>query len=593
MLEQRNLIFAVVASVAILLAYEYLYEVPRLESLQRAQEQSDVSGQKAAGQKAVPARPGGAPDAARPPVPGAPPSPNAPAPELRRSENRAESRATALAAMPRLAIRSARLKGSISLAGARIDDLTLSDYRETLEEDSAKVVLLSPTGGETAYYAQFNWVADDRDIALPKDDTLWRADRNTLTPETPVTLHWDNGKGLRFVTRYALDENYMFTVTQRVENHGKSAVTLYPYGLVSRTGTPEVTRFWILHEGLIGVFNKTLKEIDYDDLQDDRVIQETTTGGWIGITDKYWLAAVIPDPTEPATARFSYWKSDGRDHYQTDMLGGAIKLAPGATAETVNRLFAGAKEVRLLDRYEAELSVDRFDLAVDFGWFYFLTKPIFYVLDYFYDWLGNFGLAIFLLTVLIKVLFFPLANKSYRSMSKMKQLQPEIVKLRERFKDDRARVNQEMMTLYRERKINPASGCLPILVQVPVFFALYKVLFVTIEMRHTPFYGWIKDLSAPDPTTLFNLFGLIPYDPPSFMMIGAWPIIMGASMFLQTKLNPQPADPMQAKLFLFLPLIFTVFLAQFPAGLVIYWAWNNTLSIAQQWVIMRRTRLTS
>ena len=409
--------------------------------------------------------------------------------------------------------------------------------------------------------------------------------------ERPVTLTWDNGDGVKFIRRIALDENYMFTVTQRVENRRTNPITLHPYGLVSRTDTPSVSVFWILYEGAIGVFNGTLSEIDYDDMRDDGRIEKASTGGWIGITDKYWLTALVPDREAPFTGSFNHrMTDDGRDRYQVDYIRSAEVVPAGGAVEVVNRLFVGAKEVEILDAYMDEngLSIASFDKAVDFGWFYFITKPLFYVLRYFSNLLGNFALSILLLTVIVKLIFFPLANKSYRAMSSMKKLQPEITRLRDRYKNDRQRMNREMMDLYKRAKTNPAAGCLPIVIQIPVFFALYKVLFVTIEMRHAPAFGWIQDLSARDPTSIFNLFGLIPWDPPSFLLIGIWPLIMGLSMYLQQRLNPQPADPVQAKIFMMLPVIFTVVLAPFPAGLVIYWTWNNMLSIAQQWVIMKR-----
>jgi len=417
---------------------------------------------------------------------------------------------------------------------------------------------------------------------------VWKADRDVLAPNEPVTLSWNNGQGLVFYRRFALDENYMFTVTQRVENKSAQPVTLYSYGLISRSGTPKTLGYYILHEGPLGVLDGTLDEVKYADLREKGVIEKQSTGGWIGITDKYWLVALVPDQKTKIKARFDYAKTNGLDKYQVDFLGPETTIPAGGEAHVTNRLFAGAKEVRLLDSYAKNLGIDRFDLAVDFGWFYFLTKPIFYVLNYFNAVLGNFGLAILLLTVLIKGAFFPLANKSYRAMSKMKKLQPEMLRLRERFKEDRARLNQEMMALYKKEKVNPTAGCLPIVIQIPVFFALYKVLFVTIEMRHAPFFGWIRDLSAPDPLLVSNLFGLIPWDPPQLLHVGVWPLIMGITMYLQQKLNPQPPDPTQAKIFLALPVVFTFLLARFPAGLVIYWAWNNTLSIAQQWLIMRR-----
>jgi len=396
--------------------------------------------------------------------------------------------------------------------------------------------------------------------------------------------------GLRFERVIALDRDYMFTVTQRVVNQGAQPVTLFPYGRIVRAGTPTTAGFYILHEGLIGVLNGTLREVDYDDLpeQEGGRIREGSTGGWLGITDKYWLVALAPDQQQKVAGEFSVNDEGGVPHYQADYLGDGVTVAPGAAAESASRLFAGAKEVKLLERYRDQLGLPLFERAVDFGLLWFLTQPIFWVLDKIYRVVGNFGVAILLLTVMVKLLFLPLANKSYRAMSQMKKLAPQIQELRERLGDNREKLNQEMMALYKREKVNPVSGCLPVVVQIPVFFALYKVLFVTIEMRHAPFFGWIQDLSAPDPTSVFNLFGLVPWDPPHLLAIGAWPLVMGLTMFLQQKLNPPPPDPVQAKMFMALPVVFTFMLAKFPAGLVIYWAWNNVLSIAQQRFIMWR-----
>lgn len=505
-----------------------------------------------------------------------------------------ESRETALAETPRVSIDSPRLRGSIALTGARIDDLTLRDYRRTVKPSSENIVLLRPTGSARPYYSEFGWLG--RDVRTPDRKSEWRADRASLAPGRPLTLSWDNGEGLRFEQVIALDENYMFSVTQRVHNSGSAPVTLYPYGLVSRTGRPDILGFYILHEGLLGVFDETLKEVDYDDLEPGKPIRQETTGGWLGITDKYWLVALIPNQDATVETSFNVGAREGLDKYQADFRAPAVEVPAGGSAEVTNRLFAGAKEVRLLDRYEREAGIPRFDLAVDFGWFYFLTKPIFYAIDWLYVALGNFGLAILALTVVIKLIFFPLANKSYRAMSKMKLLQPKIVEMRERFGDDRMRLNQEMMALYKREKVNPAAGCLPILVQIPVFFALYKVLFVTLEMRHAPFFGWIEDLSAPDPLGILTLFGLVAWNVPPMLEIvniGIWPILMGLTMYLQQKLNPPPPDPTQARIMMMLPFLFTFLLAKFPAGLVIYWTWNNLLSIAQQWVIMRGVQRAS
>ena len=576
MTDQRNLILAVAISIAIVLGFQYFYEVPRVQQL---------ADQQAAQQALEPA-----------PVPGAeaplpsdvPAPPGTPVTSVTPTAVAAASRDAALSATARVAIESPRLHGSITLTGGRIDDLTLADYRETTDPESPEITLLSPAGATRAYYAEFGWVPAESGTAVPVAATEWRADRGTLAPGEPVTLSWDNGAGLRFTRRIALDDNYMFTVTQAVKNSGVAPVTLYPYGLISRSETPETLGFYILHEGLLGVFDGTLLEIDYDDLQEDGKQNVSSTGGWIGITDKYWLMALLPDQSDPFNGRFFHTLRDGTDKYQVDFQRGAVVVPAGGTAEVTDRLFAGAKEVQLINEYDEKFEIVRFDLVIDWGWYPFLTKPIFIALDYFNRWLGNFGLAILLLTIIIKALFFPLANKSYKAMSKMKKLQPKMTELRERYGDDKARMQKEIMLLYKAEKVNPMSGCLPIVVQIPVFFALYKVLFVTIEMRHAPFFGWIKDLSAPDPTSLINLFGLLPFDSPEFLAIGVWPLIMGLTMLLQQRLNPQPADPMQAKIMMALPIVFTFIFARVPAGLVIYWVWNNVLSIAQQWIIMRK-----
>jgi len=570
-MDQRNLLIAIVASLAIIFGFQFLMGelYPDRNKPPQTTETGTTTGTTTGEGVPRPAAPGG-------PV-------QAPAVD----------RAQVLAESPRIAIDNGVMDGSLTLRGGRIDDLRLKKFRETLDDDSPEVTLLSPTGSKSAYYAAFGWVAaagDDR--AMPNGDTEWRGLGSTLAPGQPVTLTWDNGDGLAFTRTISIDESYMFEITQTVRNQGSAPVSLFPYSFISRTNPPPVLGFYILHEGPIGVLDETLQEVDYDDLDDDGTVSYANTGGWIGITDKYWLVSLIPDGAADATGRFSHVVVEGQNRYQADFTGSARQVAPGATVSVTTHLFAGAKEVQVLDGYADEYGIDKFDRAIDFGWFYFLTKPLFYVLIYINGQVGNFGIAILILTVLIKLVMFPLANKSYRSMSRMKALQPEITELRERFGEDKQRLNQEMMGLYKEKKVSPAAGCLPIAVQIPVFFALYKVLFVTIEMRHAPFFGWIQDLSAPDPTTFLNLFGLLPFSVEGlpyaeFLMIGAWPLIMGISMFLQQKLNPQPPDPIQAKIFMFLPIIFTFLLARFPSGLVIYWAWNNTLSIGQQWVIMR------
>lgn len=589
--DQKNLILAIALSVVIMVGFQFFMEGPRKErELALQQQAAQQSTQPTT--PTVPAQPpappstpsqAGGPTLPQPPssaIPGTAPSVTAPT-------------EAPTAAAPRVAIESPRVHGSISLVGGRIDELTLSDYHVDVDPQSPPIVLFSPAGTEHPYFAQFGWLPQDPTMPVPGPDTRWQSEAQKLTPDAPITLRWDNGRGLRFVRTYAVDTNYMFTITQRVENTGTAPVTLFPYALISRTGLPVTSGFYLLHEGPVGVFNGRLQEPGYDDLKEKPITSESH-GGWLGITDKYWLAALIPDQSAKFNARFLHSREGTTDKYQADWLGEQVTVAPGASAENTSRLFGGAKEVKLLDAYTDNLGIDRLDLAIDFGWFWFLTKPFFYILAWFHQLLGNYGLAILAVTVIVKAFFFPLANKSYKAMSAMKKLQPEMLKLRERYKEDRVKLNQEMMNLYKRSKVNPASGCLPIVLQIPVFFALYKVLFISIEMRHAPFYGWIKDLSAPDPTNLFNLFGLVPFDPTTlpvigpFLHLGIWPIIMGVTMWAQMRLNPTPPDPIQQKIFTFMPILFTFMLASFPAGLVIYWAWNNLLSITQQYIIMKR-----
>jgi len=589
-MEQKNLLLAIVLSVTILIGFQILVgEQQRVAPPPQGQTTAQTGAGTAPPAATAPGTTAGTPTA------GAPEGPSVPRAggEAASAAPAALTRADLLTRNARVTIETPTLHGSISLLGGRIDDLTLTRYHETIDPSSDQIILLSPQDSAHPYFADFGWTGVAGSAALPDATTLWQADGSVLAPGQPVTLSWDNGAGLRFETVYEIDRNYLFTVTQRVVNESDQSITLLPYGLISRTGTPDILGFYILHEGLLGVFDGTLKEIDYSDLRDDGPVSQETTGGWLGITDKYWLVALVPDQQRAITSRFLHDGRSGIDKYQTDYLYAGTTLPAGATTEVKSNLFAGVKEVLLLDDYEAKQGFPRFDLAVDFGWFYFLTKPIFYALHYITKVIGNFGVSILILTVIIKLLFFPLANKSYTSMAKMRKLQPEMKKLQERFSDDKQRLNQEMMALYKKEGANPLSGCLPIVVQIPVFFALYKVMFVTIEMRHAPFFGWIHDLSAKDPTSILNGFGLLPWDVPELgilapISIGVWPLLMGLTMFLQQRLNPQPPDPVQAKIFLFMPIIFTFLLAQFPAGLVIYWTWNNILSIAQQYVIMRR-----
>jgi len=570
--DQKNMMLAIVLSVAILFGFQFLF--PPAE--QPVQEQALTEAGTAPQAPSAPSQAGDSSFA--PQIPGAQDA----------VKKLQQTRTEKLDASARIKIESPRLHGSLSVQGGRIDDLTLIDYREELAKDSPEITLLNPKGLQDAYYAEFGWSAPN--VKVPSADTVWATDSQTLKAGGSVNLTWDNGEGLLFTRTISLDEDYVFTINETVTNTGAEQVDLYPYGLVSRSGTPKTSGFFILHEGLLGVFDNVLEEVDYDDLQETGTKKiDPVKGGWIGITDKYWLAALIPDQNAVVSHRFSHYRSENNiDKYQTDYLGPKLTAAPGQTVSFKSNLFAGAKELNLLQDYEEKIGVAEFDLAIDFGWFFFITKPFFIAMSWLYGYLGNFGLAILALTVGVKILFFPLANTSYRSMAKMKTLAPKIKEMQKKFGDDKQRLNQEMMALYKREKANPASGCLPILLQIPVFFSLYKVLFVSIEMRHAPFYGWIQDLSAPDPTSIFNLFGVIPWDPPQLLMIGVWPLLMGISMFLQQKLNPQPADPMQAKMMMFLPVVFTFMLASFPAGLVIYWVWNNVLSIAQQYVIIKR-----
>ncbi|MGI9500808.1 MAG: membrane protein insertase YidC [Geminicoccaceae bacterium] len=584
--EQRNLILAIVLSVTIIIGFQYFYELPRIQEDQRRQAAIEES---TGGSTAPTPAPSSSTDGGTvsPAIPGSVPT----------GQPTAASRESVLAEGARITIENGRLTGSFGVTGGRIDDVVMTDYKVSIDPGADNVTLFNPAGSPDAYFAEFGWAPENSDTVVPDQDTVWSTDRKELRPDQPVTLSWENGQGLIFERRLEIDENYLISVTQRVRNQSRDAVTLHPYGLVRRWGTPEISGFFILHEGPIGVLSEQLTEVDYSDLlEGERNSQNRfeqaheSADGWIGISDKYWLAALILDQNVDATTKFKFvhYLSDGEDRYQTDYLRPAMTVPAGSSIEVTDRLFACAKEVDLLDSYSQQFNIPLFDRAVDFGWFYWITKPFFYVLHFFYELAGNYGIAILMLTLLVKIVFFPLANKSYRSMSQMKKLQPEMTRIREQAGDDKMRMQKEMMELYKKEKVNPMSGCLPIIVQIPVFFALYKVLFVSIEMRHAPFFGWIHDLSAPDPTSFFNLFGLLPFDPPTFLAIGIWPLLMGITMFLQTKLNPQPADPVQAKVMLFLPLMFIFLFATFAAGLVIYWTWNNVLSIAQQWVIMRR-----
>jgi YidC/Oxa1 family membrane protein insertase len=593
--DNKNLILAIALSVVVLIGWNLFYGVPQMKQQREAQTAAQTQAPKSPVEPGQPSpSQAGGPAA---PLPGTiPNAPGAGAPMV-------ESREAALARSPRVRIDTPSIAGSVNLRGGRIDDVSLKNYRETVDPRSPNIVLLSPSGSPNPYYAEFGWVGGQPG-AQPTADTVWTADAQALAPGKPVTLTWDNGAGLVFRREIAVDAKSMFTVKDTVENRSGAPVTLHPYSLVSRHGKPTTMGYYVLHEGLIGVLGEQgLQEYTYDALVKESPLGSQATrgkawpgavGGFVGITDKYWAAAAIPDQGRPYTGSFTVRDEGAAKVYQANVLGEARTLEPAGTAEATRRLFAGAKEVATIDAYERTFGIKRFDLLIDWGWFYFITKPLFKVLDFFYRLFGNFGVAILIVTVLLKALFFPLANKSYTSMAKMKAVQPEMVAIRERYADDKMKQQQALMDLYKKEKINPVAGCWPVLIQVPVFFALYKVLFVTIEMRHAPFFGWIRDLAAPDPTTVFNLFGLLPFDPTavpgfgSFLHLGAWPIIMGVTMWLQMKMNPEPPDPVQKQMFAWMPLIFTFMLASFPAGLVIYWAWNNLLSVTQQYAIMKR-----
>jgi len=496
---------------------------------------------------------------------------------------------------PRIEVDTPSVDGSLRLKGARFDDLRFKNYRETVNPKSPEIVLLAPEGTSYPYYAVFGWVAGPgENVRVPDDSTAWKPVGGTkLTQATPVVLQWNNGQGLTFTRKIAVDDRYLFTVTDTVANSGNTKVVLFPYGYVARVGLPAEKGTWILHEGYIGVANGSEHDAGYDDFKDDKPPQTfQSTGGWLGFTDKYWMAAVVPPQNASFDGTYHATSFDSTKTYQADYRLDGRTIAPGESTSLTQRLFAGAKVVTILQDYEKKYGIVNLHYAVDWGWFWFFTQPIFYLLDVFYHYFGNFGVAILLLTVSIKLLFFPLADASYRSMSRMKKLQPEVERIRERFAEDKMRQQQEMMELYKREKANPVSGCLPMLVQIPVFFSLYKVIYVTIEMRQAPFFGWIHDLSAPDPTTFLNVFGLMPYSipafVPAFLHVGLWPIMMGMTQWVQMKMNPAPADPVQQKMFAYMPLIFTFMLSSMPAGLVIYWTWNNLLTVAQQYAMMRR-----
>lgn len=577
MQDSKNLILTLALSMAILVGWQYFFGLPMFEAQKRSVESVATSAQSTPSASSTPAAQAPAVSTAAPAT--------------------MTSREDALAASPRILIDTPKLKGSLALKGGDLDDISFKSYRETVDPTSANIVFFSPDKSPNAYFARFFWLAaQGSSIDVPSASTVWRADRDTLTPEHPVTLSWDNGQGFVFKRIFAVDDLYMFTITDQVEATGDASASLVPYSVIRRYNKPAVAGTYVLHEGFVGVLgDQGLAELTYDKADKGDALAgggkgqsyKAALGGFTGITDKYWAAAFIPDQSQSYDA--TYRAISGTTHiYEADIMLPTATVAAGQPASSTKRLFVGAKEVKTVDGYGAALSIKKFDLLIDWGWFYFFTKPLFQLIEFFFHWTGNFGIAILIVTVLVKAAFFPLANKSYASMAKMKAVQPQMVAIRERFADDKVKQQQELMELYKKEKINPVAGCWPMLVQIPVFFSLYKVIYVTIEMRHAPFFGWIRDLAAPDPTSLFNLFGLLPFTPPAMLMIGIWPLIMGVSMWVQMKMNPAPTDPVQQTMFAWMPVIFTFMLGSFPAGLVIYWTWNNTLSVAQQYLIMKR-----
>jgi YidC/Oxa1 family membrane protein insertase len=591
--DTRNLFLAIALSVLVMAAWQYFYAGPLYQREHQSQMQANNPAPKS---EAEPGASPGAPGASLPAAASPPGGPTATAPG---------TVSEVLAASPRVTIDTPSIGGSIDLRGGKIDDIILKDYRETIDPKSPNIRLFSPPGAPNAYWAETGFVSAGG-AKTPNLDTAWSADRKTLTAEQPVTLTWDNGAGLIFKRVIAVDDKYMFTITDSVVNSGATPATVQPFGLILRHGRPNVAGYSVLHEGFVGVITGSgasqvaltlpVQEVTYSAIKKDtgRVREYKGDGGWLGFTDKYWGSAVIPEQTAPIEARFSASGTVQPVDYQADFLGKEQTVAPGASFEATTRVFAGAKEVSTIDSYESNLGIKKFSLMIDWGWFWMITIPMFRLLDAIYKVVGNFGIAILIVTVLVKLAFFPLANRSYQSMAKMKKIQPKIAALKELYPDDRAKQQQEQMELFKREGVNPVAGCLPMVIQIPVFFALYKVIFITIEMRHAPFFGWIRDLSAPDPTNVFTLFGLIPWDPTvlpvvgHFLALGVWPLIMGVSMFFQMKMNPEPADPVQKSMFAWMPVIFTFMLGTFPAGLVIYWTWNNTLTVIQQYYIMTK-----
>ena len=564
-MDLRNVIFAIALSFAVLFGWSVIFETPQSEE-QKASQQNE-SYQKKDRQ-------------------------NSDAPSVNIENKKVPNilRKDAIGSGKRIKFENDNVKGSIALEGALIDDIVFKKYKLKLGSDE-RVTYLNPAATNDGYFVETGWASSNIDkISLPTTKTLWKVKGNSkLSVGNPVIVEWNNNSGLIFRKKIELDDKFLFKITQEIQNKSSEKVELYPYAQITRNQKPvlaagSMSGTMILHDGFIGVFNEDLKEYDYDDIQDKKK-EHNAESGWLGITDKYWITALVPEKNQSFKGEFVY-KNSYKANY---ILNKPVVVQPSSSKTSGTKVFIAAKEVKVIDGYAESEAINKFDLTIDWGWLYFLTKPLFFIINYLFELTKNFGIAIILVTAAVRLLFFPLANYSFRSMAKMKILQPELLRLKELHKGDKAKLQQEMMALYKREKVNPLSGCLPILIQIPFFFAIYKMLLISLEMRHQPFFGWIKDLSAQDPTSIFNIFGLIPWDPPSFLIIGAWPIMMGATMYLQQKLNPTPPDPIQAKIFMFFPLFLTIILAPFPSGLVVYWTINNILTIAQQWVIMRTT----
>ena len=559
--NQKNLLIAVVLSVVILVGFDFFFK-PEKKQLQESSVEQNQINQNVGSDKDENI-----------------PSINSQIENVQVDENKILEE--------RISFNSKRLSGTINLIGATLDDLSLKDYFESISKEK-KINILNPVSSVSPYFLRIGWASPDKSVKLPNKNSKWKSVKKNYNENEKIQLEWNNDEGLTFYRTIEFDENFMISVIDKVQNESPKTIKLTNFSYLRRLNYRPENKFFILHEGPLGVFNDTLKEVSYDEIEENNEIIETTKNGWIGYTDHYWQVTIFPETNETFKARFKNLK-DRKNSIQIDFINENIKtLRSGDSLKTKSYIFAGAKEVPLIDQYIKKIGINKLDLSVDFGWFYFLTKPLFYALHFLSSLVGNFGVGIIILTICIRIVLFPLANKSFKSMNSMRMITPEIQRIRERYKDDRQRMNQEMFAMYKEKKINPAAGCLPILIQIPIFFALYKVLFVSIEMRHAPFFGWIQDLSAPDPTSLFNLFGLIPWDTPAFLTIGIWPILMGITMFLQQKINPPPPDPIQAKIFMMLPFIFTFLLATFPSGMVVYWTINNILSIAQQYILLRK-----